>query len=235
MWASWWLKRGVDHRATQHELTEAPGLLARVPLVGRVVTGDALYCQRHLCQQIMAAGGDYLFTVKGNQPALHAAIALLFAEPPPGELFATAVTVNRHGDRREKRQLWTSTLLNEYVEWPGVRQVCKRESVVERKGKVTRAVWYAVTSLDLTAADVLMRWRGHWGIETRLHWVRDETLGEDRSMVRTGNAPRVWAGLRNAVIGVVRGAGWTNMAAALRHYAWQPDDALALLGITPSQ
>ncbi len=45
-WASWWLKRGVNDRTTQSELSEAPALLARVPLKGRVVTGDALYCQR---------------------------------------------------------------------------------------------------------------------------------------------------------------------------------------------
>ena len=235
MWASWWLKRGVDNRSTQTELTEAPALLARVPLVGRVVTGDALYCQRTLCQQIVAAGGAYLFTVKGNQPALHAAIALLFAEPPPGEQFATAVTVNRHGERWEARRVWASAALNEYVGWPGVRQVCKRESVVTRGGKTTRAVWYAVTSLDLPPTELLRQWRGHWRIETRVHWVRDETFGEDRSAVRTGSAPRVWAGLRNAVIGVVRGAGWTNIAAALRHYAWRPDEARAVLGLVPSQ
>lgn len=222
----------MDDRNTQHELTAAPGLLARVPLMGRVVTGDALYCQRTRCQQIVAAGGAYLFTVKQNQPALHAAIALLFAEPPPGEQFATAVTMTRHGERWEERRLWASAALNTYIGWPGVQQVCKRESVVTRGGKATRAVWYAVTSLDTSALALLTQWRGHWAIETRLHWVRDETFGEDRSAVRTGSAPRVWAGLRNAVIGVVRGAGWTNIAAALRLYGWRPDEALALLGLT---
>ena len=140
-WALWWLKRGVNDRTTQSELSEAPALLARVPLKGRVITGDALYCQRTLCQQIVVAGGAYLFTVNDNQPALHAAIALLFAEPLPGEQFTTATTLTRHGERWEQRRVWVSAGLNEYVGWPGVRQVCKRESVVTRGGKATRAVW----------------------------------------------------------------------------------------------
>ena len=33
--------------------------------------------------------------------------------------------------------------------------------------------------------------RGHWGIENRIHWVRDVTFDEDRSQIRVGNAPRV--------------------------------------------
>jgi len=52
------------------ELLSAPRLLAELPLKGAVVTGDALYCQRALCQQIVAAGGDYVVIVKGNQPRL---------------------------------------------------------------------------------------------------------------------------------------------------------------------
>ena len=59
------------------ELLSAPRLLAELPLQGAVVTGDALYCQRALCQQIVAAGGDYAVIVKGNQPHLQQDILLL--------------------------------------------------------------------------------------------------------------------------------------------------------------
>ncbi|HYI24442.1 MAG TPA: ISAs1 family transposase [Thermomicrobiales bacterium] len=64
------------------ELTVAPSLLARVDWPGRVLTGDALFCQRTLCQQVLDAGGDYLLLVKDNQPALHEAITTWF-DPPP--------------------------------------------------------------------------------------------------------------------------------------------------------
>ena len=65
--------------------------MAALPLAGRVVTGDALYCQRGLCAQIRAAQGDYLFVVKGNQPTLLGEVALLFDQPPPGAVFTHRV------------------------------------------------------------------------------------------------------------------------------------------------
>lgn len=58
-------------------------------------------------------------------------------------------------------------------------------------------------------------------------------MGEDASQVRSGSAPQIMAALRNSVLGSLRGAGWTNIAAALRHYAWQPAAALTVLGLTP--
>jgi predicted transposase YbfD/YdcC len=62
-----------------HELAAAAEVLAEVPLSGRVVTGDALLTQREVCTQIVGGGGDYLFPVDENQPALHADIAAAFS------------------------------------------------------------------------------------------------------------------------------------------------------------
>jgi predicted transposase YbfD/YdcC len=100
----------------------------------------------------------------------------------------------------------------------------------------SRETNYAITSLSPAKADAQKLqeiWRGHWGIENRSHYVRDVTMKEDASQVRTGSAPEVMAALRNVVIGLVRRAGGTNVAAALRHYSWKVTDALALLGLVP--
>jgi hypothetical protein len=64
------------------ELTVAPTLLAQLDWGGRVLTGDARFCQRAPCAQGLEAGGDYLLLVKDNQSALHKVIALWF-DPPP--------------------------------------------------------------------------------------------------------------------------------------------------------
>jgi hypothetical protein len=73
--------------------------------------------------------------------------------------------------------------------------------------------------------------RGHWHIENKSHWVRDVTFDEDRSQVRSGNIPQLMAALRNTTIGLLRGAGYTNIASACRQMAAQPAKALALVGI----
>jgi predicted transposase YbfD/YdcC len=217
------------------ELRVAPQVLAALPLAGRLVTGDALYCQRSLCRQIRAQGGHYLVVVKENQPTLFADIALLFADPPPQEHFALARQQNRHGDRQEVRTLWASSALGEYLDWPGAAQVCKVERVVSQHGRMTSETRLAITSLPATAsaAALLRFFRGHWSIENRLHYVRDVTLGEDASQVRTGAAPEVMAALRNVVLALLRHAGSTNIAATLRQNAWQSGAGLRLLGITP--
>ena len=69
--------------------------------------------------------------------------------------------------------------------------------------------------------------------DNRLHHVRDVTFGEDDSQVRTGNAPRVMAGLRNLAISTLRNVGATNIAKALRHNARDAQRPLELLGLTP--
>jgi DDE family transposase len=58
----------VDAKTNEHKA--ALQLLGLVPVRGRIVTGDAIFCQRDLCQAILADGGDYVFTVKDNQPSL---------------------------------------------------------------------------------------------------------------------------------------------------------------------
>jgi len=61
------------------ELAAVQEVLTQVPLTGRLVTGDALLAQREVCTQIVAGGGDYLFPIKENQPALHADLVEAFS------------------------------------------------------------------------------------------------------------------------------------------------------------
>lgn len=117
-----------------------PALVARLTLHGQVVTADALHCQVDCCRQMRVAGGDYLLVVTEPQPQLHADSALLFAEPPPGEGFATVRWADRHGDRTEVGQLWASRALSDYLAWPGVAQVGTIERVVHHKGRRTHEV-----------------------------------------------------------------------------------------------
>ena len=86
----------------------ASDLLGQLELEGKAVTGDALYCQQELSRRILGQGGDYFWVLKDNQPGVKEAVSLLFAEPPWGESFAEATREGRHGDRWERRTLWSS-------------------------------------------------------------------------------------------------------------------------------
>jgi predicted transposase YbfD/YdcC len=199
-----------------------------------VVTADALHCQRETCRQIVDAGGDYFVLVDANQPTLLGDITTLFDDPPPGEPFASAEQRGRHGDRREVRRLWASTALTGYLDWPGAAQVGKLERIVEQQGTVTRQIRYFITSLSAAvgAPRLLALKRGHWQIENRLHHVRDVSLGEDASRVRTGAAPHVLAALRNVVLNLLRHANVTAIKATIREFGWQRA-GLRFLGWAP--
>jgi hypothetical protein len=122
--------------------------------------------------------------------------------------------------------------LNDYLDWPDVGQVFEPERVRVLPGKTEVEVVYGITSLDRRrsdAPDLLGRTRRHWGIENRLHYVRDETLGEDRCRVRTGNGAQVLAALRNACLHLLEGVEAPSKAAATRRLAAHPAEALPLL------
>jgi len=144
------------------------------------------------------------------------------------------MTLDTHGSRVERRRLMASGALNAYLDWPGLGQVFRVDSWVTEQGVTRHEVRYGITSLrvwEAGAAELLRYVRGHWGIENRLHWVRDETLGEDRSQVRSDHAPEVMAGLRNSAIALLRLQGEVNLAAAMRSLAAHARATLPLVGI----
>lgn len=226
----------VAHKS--NEITAVPTLLAGRDLRGTVTTMDALLTQHSLAQQILEQGGHYLMVIKQNQPTLYWAAQLVFAEPPqprhPDEWRSCRTSDKAHG-RLERRTLIATTALNDYLQWPGVQQVLCRHCrcIHVRTGQVTTETSYGLTSLPFELADAAQLeriWRGHWTIENRLHYVRDETFGEDRCQVHIGTAAQALAALRNAVLSTLRFHGWTNIAAATRTYAAHPQRALQLFG-----
>ena len=116
--------------------------------------------------------------------------------------------------------------------------MCLLERVRRSRGKETIETVCGVTSLGperAKASRLLAISRGHWGIENRLHWVRDMSFGEDACRVRSGEAPEILAALRNAALRLLRSRGLTKIAAALRRHAAKPHEALRLvMSFTPS-
>jgi len=143
-----------------------------------------------------------------------------------------AQTVDKGHGRTEVRRLISTTALNHYLDWPDVGQVFELERVRTCGTKTTVEVVYGITSLDRGRADapgLLGYARGHWGIENGLHYVRDETLGEDRCRARTGATPQALAALRNVAVYLLKKVGASSAAAATRRVAAHPGEGLTLL------
>jgi predicted transposase YbfD/YdcC len=227
-------QHAVDDKT--NEITAAETLLQHLVLEGRIMTMDALLTQRHIAQTIVDKGGDYGMIVKDNQPHLRADRALVCTLPPVGDRHATARTVDLGHGRIAQRHITTSEALIGSSDGPGLAQVFAlgRHVLFQKTGKERVEVVYGVTSLRperATPERLLALVRGQWKIENKSHWVREVTFDEDRSQVRCGNMPQVIAALRNTAIGLLRGAGHPNIAAACRRLAAQPLQALALIGI----
>jgi predicted transposase YbfD/YdcC len=223
-------QKAVD--AKSNEIPAVRELLAGfdpADLHGCVITADAMHTQADTANAILDAGADYVFTVKANQPGLLARLKALPWREVPADT-GHSVTSRGHG-RRVTRTIkvidapaWTGFI--------GAAQVAQLRRTVTKKGKKTIEVVYLITSASFADAPpaVLAGWvQGHWTIENRLHWTRDVTYDEDRSTVRTGHAPHVMASLRNTAITLLRLDGWTNIAAAHRHHARNPDRAITCL------
>ncbi|MDD4868898.1 MAG: ISAs1 family transposase, partial [Mycobacterium sp.] len=201
-------------------------LLKNLDLNGAVVTLDAMHTQIDTAAAITGAGGDYVFTVKANMPSLHHKLKKLPWKDIPAH---TARTADR--GRRITRTIKVADV-PDWIDFPGAAQVAQLRRTVTAKGTKTVEVVYPITSASHTDAPPcrLADWvQGHWGIENRLHRIRDVIFGEDGSQVRTGQAPRVMATCRNLAIGMLRIAGWENIAAGVRHHARHPDHALELV------
>ena len=134
----------------------------------------------------------------------------------------------------ETRRIWTSEKLNGYLTFPYAAQVAcvEREVFHISKSKTTVERVYLISSLSpaqASAPQLLALNRGHWGIENRLHYVRDMAYDEDRCRARNGNSPRALACLRNFAISLLRLQIVPNIKAALRRLAAQTNAVFEML------
>lgn len=231
----------VEVETKANEIVAAPHLLEALDLRDCVVTGDAMFTQRDLCEQIVLAGGNYVFPVKANQAKLQQAIADVFVPVPltaghsrPILLETYAETITSGHGRLEYRYLTLSSQLNDYLHWPHLGQVFRLQRVVQHQktGRLTYQVIFGITSLvtEVCSPERLMQLiRQHWHIENRLHYVRDVTFHEDACRIRETKRQRLLAAINNLVIGLIRHCDFDFVPEARRFFSLNYDKALQLL------
>jgi len=200
-------QEAVDQKS--NEITAIPKLLELLDLEGALVTIDAMGCQREIAEQIVQAKGDYLLTVKENQPTLYAEIERLDAAALADDYAGVShcSTEERSHGREELRACWVLTdiaALQERVEWPGLQSVIVvvRDRTVGEQNSCEKH--YYISSRKMTAKKFLQGVRGHWGIENSLHWVLDVVFDEDRSRVRKDHGPDNFGLLRRIAISMLK-------------------------------
>ena len=237
-----WVLCQVEVGSQENEIPTAGRVVKCLDLRDKIITGDALLAQRELSLQILQAGGEYVWTIKENQPDTHQDLVRLFApepvvkgfSPASHDDFRTAETVEKGHGRIERRTIVVSSALKGYLNWPGVEQVFQLERHFTRvaDGHVTHQVVYGVTSLtpaETRPPELLAIIRQHWQIENGLHYRRDDTLNEDRCTLRSGHAAEMMALINNFVLGLLARHGVTNVPDARRDYADDPHLALDLI------
>lgn len=231
----------VEVSPQSNEITTAVRLLEALDLSGQIITGDALFTQVKLCEQIVQAGGQYVLPVKGNQPDLRQAIADVFMPPTVSAGHAVislpvqeAHSLSAGHGRMEYRYLTVSSQLNDYLTWPHVGQVFRLQRVRQSKksGKLSYEVVFGVTSLTAEACPpqrLMQLIRQHWQIENRLHYVRDVSFHEDACKIRHPKRQRLLACLNNLAIGLIRQTAFDFIPSARRFFALHPEAAFHLL------
>jgi predicted transposase YbfD/YdcC len=228
--------------AGQSEMSVAPTLLGWVDLRNKVVIGDALHTQRQVSIQIGKAGGNYLWTVKGNQPQLlqdlqdwfdDRVVALPGQGCPPKD-FRSATLVNKGHGRLEVRTLTSSSQLNDFLDWPFLQQVFKLERTITipKTKKTRQETVYGVTSLSAeqtSPSQLLYMLRSYWQIENSLHYPRDVSLHEDQTRFKKHTAAHNMAIINNLVLALLAKSDFPFVPSARRFFAAYPEHALALL------
>ncbi len=215
--------------AKTNEIPVLRKLLDTMDITGAVITADALHTQRATADYIVSRGAHYILTVKNNQRNLRKRLKAL-----PWKQVPVLATDRERGHGRTATRRVKATEIAAGIGFPHAVQVLQLTRTTRRRpgARLHTEIVYAVTSLSATDAhpSQVAGWlRGHWGIENRIHWVRDVTFDEDRSQIRTNAGPQVMATLRNTAISLIRLSSQTSITAALRHHSRDPHRPITLL------
>jgi predicted transposase YbfD/YdcC len=218
-----------------NEITAIPELLQALQLRGALVTIDAAGCQKEIARQIRSQGGHYVLAVKGNQPALHAAVQEVVMRAADTDFAGVRSTTSESADdghgRHEERCV---TVITDPVGLPEGWTDAHAVVLVGRErtagGKTTSTMHYYLASLRATAKQMGRFIRRHWAIENELHWSLDITFGEDANRTREKHAGDNLGLIRRVAVSLLKQDKAKGSLKVKRLKAgWNPDYLLRVL------
>ena len=226
-----------------NEITAIPQLLKMIDVKDAIVTIDAMGCQKKIAKQIIKQGGNYVLSLKDNQPTLRQDVASIFAKGTERQfkkMLHRRVRKKDHGHGRIDTRVYTLISAREELEfkrrWPGLSGIGKIESTRNINNVIETEVRYFLTSLSYEKIDDFARAaRQHWGVENNLHWSLDVSFKEDLSRIRIGYAAENLATVRRIALNLVkhektRKAG---IACSRKRAGWDNEYLMKVLMTTP--
>ena len=185
------------------------------------------YTAKKTTELIVQGANDYIITVKGNQPRLLAQLKTTAKHQKP---------CHRVIDIEKTRGRITCRIVELFTDitgidssWQGLKSFVQVERIGIRQGKTYQQTNYYITSLLTGAGEFAHRIRSHWGIENRLHWIKDVVLGEDAAPLSNHNAATNWSIIRNIAINLARQGCYDSLTKAERFLAHDIDKLFLLL------
>jgi predicted transposase YbfD/YdcC len=179
---------------------------------------------------IIRQGNDYVITLKENQGTLYRQVVRRAHCCVP----QSQVQQWEQGHGRQIQWTVSTFELTQTIQqrWAGAQQAVHIRYVGKRQGQPYQEDVYYLTSLKGDATDLMERIRAHWGIENRLHWVKDVVMQEDGASIRASAPASLMAILRNLVVSLFRVHGYPSIIKAIDLLSHDFDRLLPMLGIS---
>lgn len=200
----------LGQEAIHEKTNEIPVLrdmLEYIDVRGKIVTADALHCQRETCAKIIDEnhGGDYVLGLKENQKSLYEDVSLFLDDQTNHESIENYSTIEKNGGRIERRICRKTNNIDWLADyqWPGLRAVFSVQRIVTTGEITTNDTGYYISSTDSTPKDFLHFSRSHWMIES-LHWMLDEDFSEDDCLLLSDNGQQTLNAFRKLALSIHR-------------------------------
>ena len=181
------------------------------------------------------SGNEVIVQVKGNQKTLLNDCQRISETTSPDEVYQEAVTKTRNRIERRTVEIFIAPTLTDSQSWNLVNVVVKVQryrhlfETKTKRWKNSDETSFYISTIILSAQEFCHAIRNHWGIENRNHYVRDVTLGEDKSRIRIN--PHIFAKLRSFALNILRTNKVENVSLALFENCMNLDNVLNYTGI----
>ena len=187
-----------------NEIPVLRDLLDMLDIKGKIITADAMHCQKDTAEKIIELGGEYVIGLKGNQGILFEEVKSYIEDCIDDKNIPveTAQTIEKNKDRIEQRICHKAPSLDWLEcknEWAGLEMAFSVRRKITTKHGVSDETSYYIASKNYPADKLLNIVREHWKIES-MHWILDAVFSEDDCRILSSNGQKTLNILRKSAI-----------------------------------